>query len=434
MRIERPRYINQLIKKRENGLIKVITGIRRCGKSYLLNVLFRDYLLSTNVNEKQIISLSLDDLHSIKYRNPLELDAYIRSKIVDKKRMHYAFLDEIQMVSELPNPYTKDSVDKITFVDVLLGLMKIENLDIYVTGSNSRMLSSDILTTFRDRGDEVKVYPLSFSEYVENYPTFEKHKAWNDYWTYGGMPYLSRLDKHEEKTRYLENLIERTYIADILDRNRVHNESEVLEDLLNFLASSTGSLSNPTRLANTFRSKKGIDISHTTIARYLFFFEDAFLIEKALRYDVKGRKYINTPVKYYFTDIGLRNAKLNFRQQEETHIMENIIYNELVMRGYNVDVGSVEAFEKHGLDKTQRKQLEIDFVVNRASQRYYIQSVLHIDTEEKRKQEKASLLKIEDSFKKIILQKGTEIPWHDEDGILHMGVELFLLDENALNL
>ena len=329
--IERKRYLDKLISKKQNGLIKVITGIRRCGKSYLLFNIYKNYLISSGVDEKNIICLALDDDENIRYRNPLELGKYIRSLTEDKSREYYVFLDEIQKVAQINNPYVESGEDKIGFTDVLLGLMKRENLDIYVTGSNSKMLSSDILTEFRGRGDEIRVSPLSYSEFY-NACGDDKNGAWQEYVTYGGMPFIMSRRGHEEKARYLTSLFDTIYISDIMERNSLVKEKSTLDDILNIISSSVGSLTNSNKIANTFKSRKQVNISPQNVGKYLDYFLDAFLIYKAERYDVKGRKYIGSPLKYYFSDIGLRNARLNFRQTEINHIMENIIYNELIYR------------------------------------------------------------------------------------------------------
>lgn len=427
--IERRKYLDKLIRKKENGLVKVITGIRRCGKSYLLFEIYHKYLNSIGVDDGHIIELALDDDVNIRYRNPLELGEYIRSLMTDKEKMYYIFLDEIQKVAEIPNPYLPESDEKIGFVDVVLGLMKIKNADIYVTGSNSKMLSSDILTEFRGRGDEIKVNPLSFSEF---YTAFEgdKRDAWREYFTYGGMPLVLMQRTHEDKSKYLSDLFSKIYLDDIMNRNNIGHDKSVLEDLLNIISSSVGSLTNPSKLSKTFKSIKNISVSDDTIAKYLDYFIDAFMVYKAQRYDVKGRKYIGSPMKYYFSDIGLRNARLNFRQQEENHIMENIIYNELLYREFDVDVGVVEYNYKDSEGKKIRTNLEIDFVANKGSERYYIQSALTISAEEKRQQEINSLRRVKDSFKKIVVVKDDIIPWYDENGIYYVGIEKFLLEEN----
>lgn len=431
MEYERKQYLEQLIKKKDNGRVKVITGLRRSGKSYLLFNLFRSNLMESGVGEDQIIALALDEIDNAKYRNPFELNQYVKEQIKDKTKRYYIFLDEIQFVSTVPNPYVDDPEAKLTFIDVVLGLMKIPNADVYVTGSNSKMLSSDILTQFRDRGDEIKVYPLSYQEFYEQYDG-DKRGAWRDYYTYGGMPLVWTLETHEERSRYLRDLFSRTYIKDVLERNKIKKDEEVLEILLNILASAVGSLTNPTKLSNTFHTERHIEISPGTIDSYIGFFMNAYLIQKAERYDVKGRKYIRTPVKYYYSDPGLRNARLGFRQIEETHLMENVLYNDLLRRGYDVDVGVVEqnAVEPDG--KKVRKQLEVDFVVNRGDERCYIQSALSIDDPDKKAQEIASLIRIPDSFRKIVVVKDYMKPWRDENGIQYVGVEQFLLDEDFL--
>lgn len=433
MVIKRDRYLNKLISKKENGLIKVITGIRRCGKSYLLFELYHQYLNSIGISDENIIEIALDEALSAKYRNPFELDKYIREQVVDKSQKYYVFIDEIQKVSEIQNPYVDDADAKIGFVDVLLGLMKIKNVDLYVTGSNSRMLSSDILTEFKDRGDEIRINPLTYNEFYEAFEG-EKMYAWREYYTYGGMPLVLSKKTHEEKSKYLKDLFTKTYISDVLEHNKILNEQAVLEDLLNIVSSSVGSLTNPTKLANTFRSVKQVSVNAYTIGKYLDYFIDAFIMYKALRYDIKGKRYIETPLKYYFTDVGLRNARLNFRQQEENHIMENIIFNELSAREFDIDVGVVEYNHTDENGKKTRTQLEIDFVANKGSQRYYIQSALTIEDEAKRMQETNSLNRVSDSFRKIVVVKDNIIPWHDEHGILYIGIEQFLLDEHAIDI
>ncbi len=431
MEYPRKQYLEQLIRKRDNGRVKIITGIRRSGKSYLLFTLYRQYLIGSGIKEDQIITLALDELDSARYRNPFELNKYIKDQIIDNSKRYYIFIDEIQFVSEMPNPYADDISAKITFIDVLLGLMKIPNVDIYVTGSNSRMLSSDVLTQFRDRGDEIRVYPLSFAEVYDCYDK-DKRGAWRDYYTYGGMPMVWMLESHEDRSKYLSDLFSRTYIKDVLERHSIKNGSEVLDILLNVLASSIGSLTNSSRLSNTFLSERQIHIAAETIDLYIKYFEEAFILKRAERYDVKGRKYIKTPVKYYYSDVGLRNARLHFRQIEETHLMENIIYNDLVRRGFDVDVGVVVQNARSEDGKNIRKQLEVDFVVNRGDERFYIQSSLSVADEEKRKQEMASLIRIPDSFKKLVVVKDFIKSWRDDYGIQYVGVEDFLLDESYL--
>lgn len=426
--IDRPRYLEKLISKRENGLVKIITGNRRCGKSYLLFTIYHNYLVSHGVKESHIIELALDETANARYRNPVELDTYIRSLLKNKSQMYYVFLDEIQKVEEIQNPYVPNPDSKITFVDTVLGLMKLPNADIYITGSNSKMLSSDIVTEFRDRGDEIRMYPLSFSEFYNAFGR-DKSKAWREYYTYGGMPLVVTKKSPEEKSKYLKDLFTGTYIKDVLERHKIINESSDLEELLNVISSSVGSLTNPLNLSNTFNSVKHKNISANTISTYLDYFKDAFLIDSAVRYNIKGKKYISTPLKYYFVDVGLRNARLNFRQQEENHIMENIIFNELKIRGFDVDVGVVQHNSKDTQGKSQRNYLEIDFVANKGSSRLYIQSALNIDDESKRLQETNSLNRIKDSFKKIIVVKDNIEPWQDENGIQYIGVEQFLLEE-----
>ena len=387
--------------------------------------------MDSGVQEEQIIGLALDEIDNAKYRNPFEFNKIVKERITDRNKRYYVFIDEIQFVTEVQNPYVNDPNEKLTFIDVVLGLMKLPNADIYVTGRNSKMLSSDILTQFRDRGDEIRVNPLSFAEVYENYEG-DKRGVWRDYYTYGGMPLVWRYESHEERSRYLRNLFTRTYIKDVLERHQVKNNAEVLEILLNVLASSIGSLTNPRKLSNTFDTERHIKIAPDTIDTYIGYFMEAFLLQRAERYNVKGRKYIKTPVKYYYSDVGLRNARLGFRQLEETHIMENVLYNDLIRRGYDVDVGVVEQNIRKDNGKNARKQLEVDFVVNRGDERYYIQSVLSIGDPDKREQEIASLLRIPDSFKKIVVVKDYIKPWRDEHGIQYVGIEDFLLDESLI--
>ena len=431
MQYARKQYLDQLIRKKDNGRIKVITGLRRSGKSYLLFVLYRQYLLDCGVSEDQIVGLALDEIDNAKYRNPFELNKFVKERTANKEKRYYVFIDEIQFVAEIPNPYMDDPNEKLNFIDIVLGLMKLSNVDVYVTGSNSKMLSSDILTQFRDRGDEIRVNPLSFAEVYENYEE-DKRGAWRDYYTYGGMPLVWLAESHEERSRYLRDLFDRTYIKDVLDRHQIKNDAEVLEILLNVLASSIGSLTNSSKLSKTFDSERHIKIAPDTIDTYIGYFMDAFLLQKAERYDVKGRKYIKTPVKYYYSDVGLRNARLGFRQPEETHLMENVLYNDLLRRGFDVDVGVVEQNIRTEAGKNARKQLEVDFVVNRGDERCYIQSALSIDDPDKKKQEVASLLRIPDSFKKIVVVKDYIKTWRDEYGIQYVGVEDFLLDESLI--
>jgi predicted AAA+ superfamily ATPase len=428
MKIQRDRYLNQIIEKKNDGMIKIITGIRRCGKSYLLNVLFRQYLMDTGVAEQNIVMLALDEDINAKYRNPLELGKYIREICANKERYFYVLLDEIQKVDSIQNTYLPDDPnEKIGFVDVLLGLKKLDNVDLYVTGSNSKMLSVDILTEFKDRGEEIRVNPLTFDEFCSAYEG-ESRMAWTEYMMYGGMPFVMSKKGHAEKAAYLKGLFERTYITDVIERNKLRASKDVLEDILNYLASSVGSLTNATKLENTFRSTKKLMVSHSTISTYIDYFIDAFILKKAERYDIKGRKYIGAQQKYFFSDVGLRNARLNFRQQEENHIMENIIYNELTARGFSVDVGVVDTMMTNTEGKRRRSQLEVDFVCQRGQVRYYIQSALTVADETKRLQEINSLTKIKDSFIKIVVVKDYIIQWRDDTGILYIGIEDFLLN------
>lgn len=410
--IKRDLYLEKLINRKENGLIKILTGIRRCGKSYLLDPLYKNYLIQTGVEEDHIIKLELDREENKKYLDSHELNEYIKSKVKDKK-MYYILLDEIQLVKD--------------FEFVLNGFLYEKNMDVYVTGSNSKFLSSDIVTEFRGRGDEVKIFPLSFIEFSEAYDGTNE-EAWKNYVRFGGMPLILNQKTEEQKRNYLISLFSTTYLKDIIERNNVIR-TEILDSLVNLLSSSIGSLSNPKKISDTFISNGIKDISVNTITSYLNYLIDAFLIEKAQRYDVKGKKYISTPSKYYFSDIGLRNARLNFRQVEENHIMENIIYNELLIRGFNVDVGVVEIREKD-----IRKQLEVDFVCNQSYKRYYIQVALNLDTREKTIQEEKPLMNIGDNFKKIIVVKDNILKWYTEEGILVIGIQEFLLDRNSLDL
>lgn len=429
--IARPDYLNKLISKKENGLIKIITGNRRCGKSYLLFTIYHEYLVSAGIAENQIIELALDETVNAKYRNPIELDSYIRSLVSDKSKQYYVFLDEIQKVDEIQNPYVDNPNSKITFVDTVLGLMKIKNVDLYITGSNSKMLSSDILTEFRDRGDEIRVYPLSFAEFYTSFKG-DKNEAWKEYYTYGGMPLAVTKKTPKEKSKYLKDLFTGTYLKDVLERHTITNSTSDLEELLNIISSSIGSLTNPLNLSNTFKTVKKRNLAPETISTYLDYFKDAFLIDSAVRYNIKGKKYISTPLKYYFVDVGLRNARLNFRQQEENHIMENIIFNELKIRGFDVDIGVIEHNTKDATGKSRRNFLEIDFVANKGSNRFYIQSALYVDTQEKREQETQSLNRIHDSFKKIVVVKDDIEPWQDDKGIQYIGIEQFLLEKDWL--
>ena len=412
MEIKRDYYLQKLIDRKNNHLIKIITGIRRCGKSYLLNHLFKNYLLDNGVSSNHIIMIALDDDGNSDLLDSKNLRKYIDDKILDDD-LYYILLDEIQMV---PN-----------FEGLLNGLLRKENFDIYVTGSNSKFLSSDIITEFRGRGDEIRVYPLSFKEFYSSYDG-SKEEAWIEYYTYGGLPLIMSYTKEEDKMNYLDMQKDNVYLNDVIERNNIKNKEE-LEKLIEIISSSIGSLTNPLKLARTFKSyNKNTLLTDKTIYNYLSYFEDAFIIEKTLRYDIKGKKYIDTPYKYYFTDIGIRNAFLNFRQQEENHIMENIIYIELKRRGFKVDVGVVEARDKDG-----RKQYEIDFIANKGNNKFYIQSALNIDTKEKREQEEKSFMNVNDFFKKIIIVKDNIKRWRDDKGIVIMGITDFLLDEDSLN-
>lgn len=425
--IKRDSYLNRLINKKENGLIKVITGIRRCGKSYLLFNLFYDYLIESGVKEEQIITIALDDDTNVQYRDPDELSKYVRSRIVNKD-MYYILIDEVQYA--ISKEELKNS-DNIRLYNVLNGLLRLRNVDIYVTGSNSKMLTKDILTAFRGRGDEVRVYPISFKEYYA-FVGGDKSDAYEEYALYGGMPLVLSKKTDAEKMSYLQGLFTEVYFKDIVERYEIELP-DVLEELTDDLCSSIGSLTNASKIANTLQSVKGIKVSGTTISNYLNYLIESFLFSNAKRYDVKGKKYFEYPSKYYCTDIGLRNARLNFRQQEETHIMENIIYNELLCRGYSVDVGVVEIVERNEGKKT-KKQCEIDFVVNVGAKKYYIQSALNVSESSKMEAELRPLKNTKDFFKKIIVSKTQMKAWTDEDGILHLGLYEFLLNENSLEL
>lgn len=432
MEVQRPRYLKRLIEKKDNCRAKIITGIRRCGKSYLLFELYRKYLLSQGVNEDQIIMIDLDNLQNMEYRNPISLNEYIRGKIQNNDKKYYIFIDEIQNIEAIPNPYLQGTGAKITFVDLVIGLIKIPNVDVYITGSNSKMLSSEVLTEFRDRGDEIRVYPFSFSEFNSCYEG-NNIDAFDEYCLYGGMPRIVQLEGHRKKSEYLKSIFTTTYMKDIVDRNKITKDVSIMEHLLDVISSQIGSLSNPTKLANTFMSENSLKISQNTVSNYLDYFIDAFLIEKVRRYDVKGKRYISSPYKYYFSDLGLRNARLNFRQNEKSHMMENVIYNELRMRGFDVDVGVVEYNYKDTEKRTVRKNLEIDFIINMGSKRYYIQSALNVDSKEKQKQETESLRRTGDSFKKIVVVKDRIVPRYDDAGVLYVGVEKFLLEEEIID-
>lgn len=417
MEIKRDYYLNKLISKQHNGLIKVITGIRRCGKSYLLFSLFKNHLIKNGIDNRHIIEIAFDSFENKKYRNPEILYSYVKDKIIDDK-MYYILLDEVQLLEE--------------FESVLNSFMRIKNADVYVTGSNAKFLSKDIITEFRGRGDELHINPLSFSEFMSVYEG-NKYDGWNEFVLYGGLPSITMLNTPEQKTEFLKNLFRETYINDIIGRHSIKNKEE-FEELIDILSSGIGSLTNPKKLCDTFKSKKQKSISINTINNYLEYLCDSFIVNKAIRYDIKGRKYIDTPYKFYFTDIGLRNARINFRQIEENHTMENIIFNELIARDFNVDVGIVTANVRTESSDYVRKQYEVDFVCNKGSKRYYIQSAFHIPDEEKMRQESNSLLNINDAFKKIIIKKDCPAPQYTEDGILVMSIYDFLLDKNSLDI
>lgn len=415
--IERKRYLNELISLQNNGMIKVITGMRRCGKSFLLFELFTSYLENSGVSSDHIIKIDLEDYKNRTMRNPENLYAYVESRIVDNN-LYYILIDEVQMLDD--------------FKDVLNGFLKMRNTDVYVTGSNAKFLSKDIATEFRGRGFEVKIYPLSFNEYMSAY-TGTPQAGLNEYMLYGGLPQILSYETEDLKVRFLKNLFEETYIKDIKDRYNIRKDQD-LEELINILASGIGALTNPNKLANTFKSEKKSAITQDTIKDYIDHLCDSFLIEQSTRYDIKGKRYINTPFKYYFMDLGLRNARINFRQMEKTHLMENLIYNELRIRGFNVDVGVVPVITINKEGKQQRSQLEVDFICNLGSKRYYIQSAYRMESDEKIKQERASLLKVDDSFKKMIIL-GEETPvTRDEYGITTISIYDFLLKDNALEL
>lgn len=410
MEIKRDYYLNKVIDAEHNGLIKIVTGIRRCGKSYLLNHLFYNYLINKGTPEDHIIKVALDSIENKHLREPLKLYEYIKEKLKDKKD-YYIILDEIQLVTD--------------FVEVLNSLLRIENVDIYVTGSNSKFLSTDIVTEFRGRGYEIRMYPLSFAEFMTMYKGTIAN-GWKEYYTYGGLPLVTQIDGIEGKTNYLAEQKENVYINDVLERNNIKNDEE-LRILVEIISSSVGSLSNPTKLADTFESTRNIKIGNKTVNTYLTYLEEAFIIEKAKKYDIKGKKYIDTPSKYYFTDTGLRNAFVNYRQQDEGHIMENIIYIELRKRGYNVDIGMIETRANN-----EYKQLEVDFVANKGDNKYYIQSTLNMNDEKVAEREQKPLLKINDSFKKFIIVKDDIMRNRNENGIITMGVFDFLTDSNSL--
>lgn len=415
MEIKRNSYLEQLRIRKDNGMIKIITGIRRCGKSFLLFVLFKKYLLKSGVDNDHIIEIALDGIENEELRDPKKCYQYIKDVMKDDQK-YYLLLDEVQFMPR--------------FEEVLNSLLRISNIDVYVTGSNSKFLSSDIVTEFRGRGDEIRIYPLSFAEF---YAAFDGDydDAWEEYMIYGGLPQVAKFSVERQKAEYLKNIFTNVYIKDVVERNRIQNVDEI-GTLVDILASAIGAPTNPTKISNTFKSERGINYSNKAISNHIDYLAEAFLISKADRYDIKGRKYVGANLKYYFSDVGLRNARLNFRQQEPTHIMENIVYNELLVRGYNVDVGIVDVFAKNSEGKRVHKQLEVDFVVNQGSQRYYIQVAYDMTSEEKQTQELNSLRNIPDSFKKIVIVNGTKKPWRNEEGFVIMGIKYFLLNEDSL--
>ena len=415
MEIKRGAYLEQLKIRKDNGMIKIITGIRRCGKSFLLFVLFKKYLLESGVDNDHIIEIALDGIENEELRDPKKCYQYVKDAMKDEQK-YYLLLDEVQFMPR--------------FEEVLNSLLRMSNIDVYVTGSNSKFLSSDIVTEFRGRGDEIRIYPLSFAEFYHAYDG-DYDDAWNEYMIYGGLPQVALFSVERQKAEYLKNIFTNVYIKDVVERNKIQNVDEI-GTLVDILASAIGAPTNPTKISNTFKSERGISYSNKTISNHIDYLTEAFLISKANRYDIKGRKYVGANLKYYFSDVGLRNARLNFRQQEPTHIMENIVYNELLVRGYNVDVGIVEVYAKNSEGKTTRKQLEVDFVVNQGSQRYYIQAAYDMASEEKQTQEFNSLRNIPDSFKKIVIVNGTQKPWRNDEGFVIMGMKYFLLNADSL--
>lgn len=415
MEIKRDTYLEQLKIRRDNGMIKIITGIRRCGKSFLLFVLFKKYLLENGVDNGHIIEIALDGIENEELRDPKKCYQYIKTTMKDEQK-YYLLLDEVQFMPR--------------FEEVLNSLLRVNNIDVYVTGSNSKFLSSDIVTEFRGRGDEIRIYPLSFAEFYSVYDG-DYDDAWNEYMIYGGLPQVAGFSLERQKAEYLKNIFTNVYIKDVVERNKIQNVDEI-GTLVDIIASAIGSPTNPTRIFNTFTSERRNSYSNKTISNHIDYLTEAFLISKANRYDIKGRKYVGANLKYYFMDVGLRNARLNFRQQEPTHIMENIVYNELLVRGYNVDVGIVDVYAKNKEGKRVHKQLEVDFVVNQGSQRYYIQVAYDMTTEEKQNQELNSLRNIPDSFKKIVIVNGTKNPWRNEEGFVIMGMKYFLLNADSL--
>ncbi|WP_273400186.1 ATP-binding protein [Traorella massiliensis] len=417
MEIKREIYLQQLIDRKDNGMIKVITGIRRCGKSYLLFTIFKRYLLESGIDTDHIIEIALDGIENEELRDPKVCYQYIKNAMKDKGK-YYLLLDEVQFMPR--------------FEEVLNSLLRLNNIDVYVTGSNSKFLSSDIVTEFRGRGDEIRIYPLSFAEFYSVHDG-EYDDAWNEFMTYGGLPQIVDLRSERQKSDYLKNMFTNVYLKDVIERNKIHNIDEI-NILVDVLASAIGALTNPLKISNTFKSERQMSYTNKTISHHIDYLAEAFLISKATRYDIKGRKYIGANQKYYFTDLGLRNARLNFRQQEPTHIMENIVYNELLIRGYNVDVGVIDVYDKDKEGKRIRKQLEVDFVVNQSSQRYYIQVAYDMGSKEKQNQEFNSLRNIPDSFKKIVIVNGNVRPWHNDEGFVIMGMKYFLLNKESIEL
>ena len=415
MEIKRDLYLEQLKIKKDNGMIKIITGIRRCGKSFLLFVLFKKYLLESGVDNDHIIEIALDGIENDELRDPKKCYQHIKD-IMNDDQKYYLLLDEVQFMPR--------------FEEVLNSLLRMSNIDVYVTGSNSKFLSSDIVTEFRGRGDEIRIYPLSFAEFYSVYEG-DYDDAWDDYMIYGGLPQVVGLQSERQKADYLKNIFANVYLKDVIERNKIQNVDEI-GILVDMLASAIGALTNPSKIANTFASERQMSYTNKTISNHIDYLADAFLISKANRYDIKGRKYIGANLKYYFTDPGLRNARLNFRQQEPTNIMENIVYNELLIRGYNVDVGVVQIFDKDKEGKRVRKQLEVDFVVNQGNQRYYIQVAYDMTSEEKQTQEFNSLRNIPDSFKKVVIVNGSKRPWRNDEGFVIMGMKYFLLNADSL--
>ena len=418
MIFKRKKYLDKLVAGQGNGMVKIVTGGRRCGKSFLLFNLFHQYLIEHGVDEGHIIGLSLDERKSKPLRNPDALLDYVDERVRKDGRTYYIILDEVQLVDD--------------FVEVLLTLMHNSQLEVYVSGSNSKFLSKDVVTEFRGRGDEIRVWPLSFAEYYEEMGG-DRTLSWREYYTFGGLPQVTLIGEREKKIEFLQNLYELTYLKDIIERNHLRN-AEGMRQLVQILSSGIGASTNPKRISDTFQSVEGVTITHNTVKDYISYLQDAFLIEESLRFDVKGRKYIGSESKYYFMDMGLRGAILNFRQQEENHIMENVIYNELRMRGFLVDVGMIEAWKKDKKNQKVRRNLEIDFVANKGNQRYYIQSAFSIPDDEKKEQEEASLKAIKDAFKRIVILRDDIMPYHDEKGFLIIGLLDFLLDPNSLDL